>query len=75
MANKVEFKAKIEKLTRKAGSVEAQIVVTVPASESGNIPLGAVVMSVQSLQSAMFGANTDNDSAKTKVAKVKNSRN
>jgi hypothetical protein len=71
MNQKIELKCKVEKVVIANGK-DAQMVITFPQSMASNIPLGHVVVSMQTLQKAMFGsANTDNDVADTKVANVR----
>lgn len=57
MAKQIQIKGTIEKIVRVAGKAEAQMVVTIPVSLSVEVPLGAVSMTVESLQSALFGKN------------------
>ena len=52
-------KCTIEKIVRQNGKAEAQMVITIPLSQSVNVPLGAVRMTVQTLQSALFGPNSE----------------
>jgi hypothetical protein len=54
---KIEIKGTIEKIVRQDGKVEAQMTVSIPASASMDVPLGAVTLAIQSLQSSMFGKN------------------
>lgn len=56
---KMELNGTVEKIVRQAGKAEAQMVVTVPVSQSIAIPLGAVVMTIQTKQSALFGNNKE----------------
>ena len=55
MTQKFEFKCDIEKVVRQVGKNDAQVVVSVPVQVANEIPLGKVVMTVQTLQSALFG--------------------
>lgn len=52
---KANFKGTVEKVVRQNGKQTAQLVITVLASDAQNIPLGAVSLSIETLQSAMFG--------------------
>ena len=58
MQNEVKIKGTVEKVVRAYGQTDAQVVITVPVSVSAEVPLGAVTISIQSLQSAMFGKDT-----------------
>lgn len=53
---KIEIKAIVDKIVRQDGKAEAQMIVSIPVSASIDIPLGPVVMSIQTQQSAMFDA-------------------
>ena len=55
MTKPIEIKGNIEKIVRSAGKGMAQMTVTIPVSQSVEVPLGAVSMTIQTLQSAMFG--------------------
>lgn len=59
MSKVIEIKGKVEKVVRQAGKNDAQVVITIPVNQSVEIPLGAVSMSIQTLQSAMFGDKED----------------
>lgn len=52
---KVEIKATVEKVVRQNGKQDAQVVITLPVSAVADFPLGAVMLTIQPLQSAMFG--------------------
>lgn len=52
---KIEVRGKIEKIVRQSGKAEAQMVVLVPLAQANDIPLGAVVMNIQTLQKHLFG--------------------
>jgi hypothetical protein len=52
---KIKTKATIEKVTRAAGKAEAQATITFPVSLAADMPVGAVTIEVETLQSAMFG--------------------
>jgi len=52
---KIKTKATIEKIVRSAGKGEAQALVTFPVALAAEMPIGAVMIDVETLQSAMFG--------------------
>ena len=51
----IKLKGTVEKVALVNGKVLAQVTITVPATQVLSIPLGAVSITLQSLQSAMFG--------------------
>lgn len=55
MQKPIEIKGNVEKIVRSAGKGMAQMTVTIPVSQSVEVPLGAVSMTIQTLQPAMFG--------------------
>ena len=57
MAKAIEIKATVEKVVRQNGKQDAQVVITLPVSAVADCPLGAVMLTIQPLQSAMFGDN------------------
>lgn len=57
MTNEVKIKGTVEKVVRAYGQTDAQVTITIPVSAAAEIPLGAVQVSIISLQSAMFGKN------------------
>lgn len=57
MAKKIEIKATVEKVMRVNGKAQAQVVITIPESSTQDFPLGAVMLGIQSLQSALFDKN------------------
>ena len=57
MTQDVKIKGTVEKVVRAYGQTDAQVVITIPVSASVDVPLGAVSISIQSLQSAMFNKN------------------
>ena len=64
--SKIELSGTVEKIVRQAGKAEAQMVITIPVSQSIAVPLGAVVMTIQTKQSAMFGEDNKVVSPKAK---------
>lgn len=54
MATEFKVKGTVEKVVRKFGSKDTQVLITIPQSESSKVPLGAVSISIETLQSAMF---------------------
>lgn len=54
---KIEIKGTIEKIVRQNGKAEAQMLVTIPLSQSIDIPLGPVAITVQTMQSSIFEKN------------------
>lgn len=54
MSKKIEMKATVEKVMRMNGKAQAQVVITIPESSTQDFPLGAVMLTVQPLQSALF---------------------
>lgn len=71
MANEFVTKGTVEKVVRKYGSKDTQVLITIPQSESSKVPLGAVSLSIVTLQAAMF--NKDNELMKLndKIGKKK----
>lgn len=55
---KISLECKIEKIVRQAGKPEAQMIIKIPVQQSVEIPLGAVVMTIQTQQSALFGKDS-----------------
>jgi hypothetical protein len=55
--NDVKIKGTVEKIVRAFGQTDAQVTITIPISAASEIPLGAVNVTIQSLQSAMFNKN------------------
>lgn len=51
---KIKTKATIEKIVRVAGKAEAQALLTFPVALAADMPVGAVMVEVETLQSAMF---------------------
>lgn len=51
---KIKTKATIEKIVRVAGKSLAQALVTFPVTFAADMPVGAVTLEVETLQSAMF---------------------
>lgn len=73
MSKPIEFKGIIEKIVRKVGTAEAQIVITVPTSMSIELPLGSVALTCQTLQASMFNkanAEASEDKPKRKKAAI-----
>lgn len=62
---KIEIKATVDRIVRQDGKADAKMIVSIPTSQSVNIPLGAVVISIQTQQSAMF-EELDNQGRKSK---------
>jgi len=54
MAKAQTIKGTVEKVVRQNGKQDAQVVITIPANLVQDIPLGAVSLTIQTLQSAMF---------------------
>lgn len=50
----VKIKGTVEKVVRAFRSTDTQVTITVPVSTVSEIPLGAVSIQIQTLQSAMF---------------------
>ena len=61
---KVTIKATVEKVVIQNGKKDAQCVVTIPATSVTDIPMGAVSISIESLQSAMFGPESKDKKGK-----------
>lgn len=59
MSKAIELKGTVEKVVRANGKADAQMTVTIPLSDAINIPLGAVRISIQTLQSALFGPDAE----------------
>lgn len=69
----IKIKGTVEKIVRANGKNDAQLVITIPVVQSTEVPLGAVSLSIQSLQSSMFGK--DNDTAvQTSTGKKKGAK-
>jgi len=52
---KQTIKATVESVSRKNGKNDAQVTITIPTSAAQEFPLGAVSLTIEPLQSAMFG--------------------
>lgn len=66
MANKkekkpIEIKGTIEKVVRKVGKETAEVVLSIPTSQSLQVPLGPVLIQVQKLQAEMFEQSSSDE--------------
>lgn len=57
MSDAIKIKGTVEKIVRAFGQTDAQVTITVPISAASEIPLGAVSVQIQTLQSVMFPKN------------------
>lgn len=53
------MKGVVEKVVRQNGKQDAQVLITIPATLVSDIPLGAVSLTIETLQSALFGKDKD----------------
>ena len=54
MSKEINFKGRVQTVTRADGKIEAKVTLTIPAKIAGEIPLGEVNVSIEALQGAMF---------------------
>lgn len=57
MAKAIEMKANVVRVARVYGKGEAQVALLIPESMVSEFPMGAVKITIQTLQSSMFGNN------------------
>ncbi len=53
--SKITIKATVERVVIENGKKDAKMVITIPANSVNDIPMGAVSLDIQTLQSALFG--------------------
>jgi len=61
---KITIKATVEKIVVQNGKKDAQVVITVPVNSVTDIPTGAVSVTIETLQSALFGPNSESKKSK-----------